>query len=42
MPEPLATIVITPREQFSKARRSLESILATTSAEVPLVYVDGN
>ncbi len=42
MPEPLATIVVTPREQFSKARRSLESILATTSAEIPLVYVDGN
>ncbi|MDQ6780067.1 MAG: glycosyltransferase [Candidatus Eremiobacteraeota bacterium] len=37
-----ATIVVTPREQFSKARRSLESILAHTDPSVPLVYVDGN
>lgn len=42
MADALATIVVTPREQFSKARRSLESILATTSTEVPLIYVDGN
>jgi glycosyltransferase involved in cell wall biosynthesis len=42
MAERLATIVVTPREQFSKARRSLESILATTTPDVPLIYVDGN
>ncbi len=36
------TIVITPREQFSKVRRSLESIFECTDASVPLVYVDAN
>jgi len=35
-----ATVVVVPREQFSKAPISLESVLASTS--VPLVYVDGN
>lgn len=38
----LVTIVITPREQFSKARRSLDSVLANTDAKVPIIYVDGN
>jgi GT2 family glycosyltransferase len=42
MSNPAVTIVIVPREQFSKARRSLESILAHTDPSVPLVYVDGN
>ena len=37
-----ATIVVSPREQFSKARRSLESILAHTDPGVPIVYVDGH
>lgn len=41
MVETLATVVVTPREQFSKARVSLESILANTEPDVPLVYVDG-
>lgn len=42
MPEACVTILVTPREQFSKAKRSLESILACTDPSVPLVYVDGN
>lgn len=42
MDDPLATVVITPREQFSKARRSLESVLECTEANVPIVYVDAN
>jgi len=42
MPESAATIVITPREQFSKAKISLDSILACTNPAVPLVYIDGN
>lgn len=41
-PGALVTIVVTPREQFSKARRSLSSVLQNTDASVPLVYVDGN
>jgi len=36
------TIVVVPREQFSKARVSLESIYAGTSPPFELVYVDGN
>jgi glycosyltransferase involved in cell wall biosynthesis len=42
MAEAIATIAVTPREQFSKARTSLESILAHTAPDVPLIYVDGN
>ncbi len=42
MAEATVTIVVTPREQFSKARTSLESILTHTAPDVPLVYVDGN
>lgn len=42
MDKPAATVVITPREQFSKVRRSLESVLSSTDANVPLIYVDGN
>ncbi len=42
MPEPATTIVITPREQFSKAKISLDSILTCTNPAVPLVYIDGN
>src|SRR5579871_3772199 len=38
----LATIVVVPREQFSKARPSLESIFAFTDESIPIVYVDGN
>lgn len=36
----LTTVVVVPRERFSHARPSLESILAHTPA-TPLVYVDG-
>ncbi|HYL29070.1 MAG TPA: glycosyltransferase family 2 protein [Gemmatimonadales bacterium] len=36
------TIVVVPREQFSKAEASLESIYATTPPPFDLVYVDGN
>ncbi len=42
MTQPQASIVITPREQFSKARRSLASILENTDSSVPIVYIDGN
>lgn len=34
------TVVIVPRERFSEARRSLDSVLSNITA--PLVYVDGN
>jgi len=36
------TVVVTPREQFSKAERSLESLIACTPPSVPVIYVDGN
>lgn len=36
------SIVIVPRERFSAARESLESILDHTPAGCPIVYVDGN
>jgi GT2 family glycosyltransferase len=42
MTEPEVTIVVVPREQFSKARPSLESIYAATTIPFELVYVDGN
>lgn len=42
MVESAATIIVSPREQFSKARVSLESVLQCTSPSVPLIYVDGN
>ena len=41
MPEPVATVLVTPREQFSKAKRALESVLACTDPSVPIVYIDG-
>ncbi|GAB4385735.1 MAG: glycosyltransferase [Elainellaceae cyanobacterium] len=40
--QPLVTIVVVPRERFSCARRSLESVLAHTQLPYRLVYVDGN
>lgn len=40
--QPSVTLLVVPREQFSKTARSLESIYAHTSAPVSLVYVDGN
>src|SRR6266516_1506210 len=36
------TIVVVPREQFSKSQISLESIYAATPPPFRLVYVDGN
>jgi GT2 family glycosyltransferase len=36
-----ATVVVVPRERFSKARESLESLVANTTAPHELVYVDG-
>ncbi|MDX1944583.1 MAG: glycosyltransferase [Pirellulaceae bacterium] len=39
-PIPRATILISPREQFSQARASLESILAHRDEPVDIVYVD--
>jgi GT2 family glycosyltransferase len=40
--EPLVTIVVVPRERFSCARTSLESIYEYTDIPFKLVYVDGN
>jgi GT2 family glycosyltransferase len=36
------TVVVSPREQFSKAIASLESVFSSTSAPFDLIYVDGN
>lgn len=41
MPDTLVTILVVPREQFSKTERSLESIFANTTMPYSLVYVDG-
>jgi GT2 family glycosyltransferase len=38
----LVTIVIVPREQFSRAHLSLQSILDNTERDCPIIYVDGN
>ncbi len=38
---PQVTIVVVPRERFSYARPSLESILQLTDIPFKLVYVDG-
>jgi GT2 family glycosyltransferase len=40
--DPLVTIVVVPRERFSCAQRSLESIYEHTTLPFKLVYVDGN
>ena len=42
MTTPSVTIVVVPREQFSKAEASLDSIYAATPQPFELVYVDGN
>jgi GT2 family glycosyltransferase len=42
MAAPPITIVVVPRERFSHARRSLESIYRHTPGPFSLVYVDGN
>jgi hypothetical protein len=36
------TIVVVPREQFSKSQISLESIYAATPLPFKLVYIDGD
>lgn len=41
MSEPLATVVVVPRERFGVTRRSLEGIYANTTGPFHLVYVDG-
>jgi GT2 family glycosyltransferase len=41
MNEPAATVVVVPRERFSMALRSLDSIYASTTGPFRLVYVDG-
>jgi glycosyltransferase involved in cell wall biosynthesis len=41
MSDPLATVIVVPRERFGVARRSLEAIYANTPEAFPLVYVDG-
>lgn len=40
--EPQVTLVVVPRERFSFARESLESIYEHTQIPFKLVYVDGN
>jgi hypothetical protein len=42
MTEPLVTLVVVPRERFSCAQASLESIYQYTTMPFKLVYVDGN
>ncbi|MGD9722669.1 MAG: glycosyltransferase [Pirellulales bacterium] len=42
MPAPQVTVAIVPRERFSYAKTSLDSILATTTGDYELLYVDGN
>lgn len=42
MTEPIVTIVVVPRERFSHAQTSLESIYEHTQIPFNLVYVDGN
>lgn len=42
MLEPKVTLVVVPRERFSCARRSLESIYQYTKIPFKLVYIDGN
>lgn len=42
MADPQVTIVVVPRERFSCARESLESIYQYTQTSFNLVYVDGN
>jgi GT2 family glycosyltransferase len=39
---PTVTIVVVPRERFSHARRSLESVYRNTDYPFELIYVDGN
>lgn len=39
---PIVTIVVVPRERFSFAKQSLESIFENTTVPFELVYVDGN
>ena len=41
-PAPRTTVVVVPRERWSKARESLESVLRNTTAPHRLVYVDGD
>lgn len=36
------SVIVIPRERFSMARESLESLLATLPAACPLIYIDGN
>jgi GT2 family glycosyltransferase len=42
MGSPLVTVAIVPRERFSFAKTSLDNILATTTGDYELLYVDGN
>ncbi|MEM6598811.1 MAG: glycosyltransferase [Cyanobacteria bacterium P01_D01_bin.36] len=41
-PLPLITIVVVPRERFSYAQLSLESLYENTTIPFDLVYIDGN
>ncbi len=41
MTTPAVSIVVVPRERFSQARVSLDSVLANTARPVKLIYVDG-
>jgi GT2 family glycosyltransferase len=39
---PSITVVSVPREQFGRARLSLQSILDASAPDAPIIYVDGN
>lgn len=41
MVEPIVTIVVVPREQFSSTRDSLESVFRHTESPFKLICVDG-
>lgn len=40
--QPLVTLVVVPRERFSYARQSLESLYDHTQIPFKLIYIDGN
>ena len=42
MTQPIVTLIVVPRERFSYARTSLESLYEQTQIPFKLVYVDGN
>lgn len=39
--EPIVTVIVVPRERFSRTRNSLETLYANTQVPFHLIYVDG-